>query len=137
MSSSSTKANINILVYLNIQLLYIINIFLYIVWLYIILSVKFLNPNNNTVLIFGGYLVFILVPISQKLIKLMSGIFLLGLHQPQAFFYLLLFWLCFHISLGVCVCECLIIHTQPYFIYWVYLILDPSPIIHLSFVKCC
>ena len=51
----------------------------------------------------------------------MSGIFLLGLHHPQVFFSLLLFWLCFCISLGVCVCECLTINTQPYFIYWDYL----------------
>ena len=43
------------------------------------------------------------------------------INPKYLFFCLLLFWLCFCISLGVCVCECLIIHTQPYFIYWVYL----------------
>ena len=71
----------------------------------------------------GGYLVFILVPISQKLIKLMSSIFLLGLTSTPSICFSTYYYFgyVFHMSLCVCVCECLIIHTQPCIIYWVYL----------------
>ena len=123
-------------IFLNIQFPYNINIFLYIVWFYIILSVKFLNSNNNTVLIFWGgtwYLSLYLFPKNQSSSCLVF--FSLGLHQPQAFFYLLLFWLCFCISLGVCVCEFDHSHTTLFYLLGLF-ILGPSPIIHLSFVKC-
>ena len=59
----------------------------------------------------------ILVPTSQNLkIKLISGISLLGLTSSQNLSLPLIILVMFCISLGVCVCECLNIHTQPYFV---------------------
>ena len=72
------------------------------------------------VYIFGGY--YFSTYLSHVLIKLISGR-LLGLTSSPICFCLLLFWLCFCLSVSVCVSECLIIHAQPYIIYWDYLFL--------------
>ena len=145
LSSSANKANIHILVYFSIYNSYILLIYFYILFgFHTILLFKFPNSNNNIVLIFWG-LLGSLVPISQKLIKLTSGIFSLGyfifpkyvIFQLVYFFYLLLFWSCFCISLGVCVCKCLVIHTQPNYYLWGFFSLFGSITYYsLFFVKC-
>ena len=73
--------------------------------LYIILLVKFPNSNNIIILIFWGILDIYPCTYLPKSIKLMSGIFLLGLTSTpkHLFFYLLLFWLCFS-YIFVCMC---------------------------------
>ena len=80
----------------------------------VVIYYQYLNFQISTITlfyIFGGYYSCTHLP---NFNQAHVWYFLLGLHQPQAFFCLLLFWLCFSISLGVCVCECLIIHTQPF-----------------------
>ena len=102
MSSSAICTNI---LYFNIfieYITYIVTIFLYIFGYYILPIFKFPNFNNNIVLYFLGVLS--LYPFPKILIKLNSGIFLLGLHHPQVFLFLPIIILVMFLHIFGCMC---------------------------------
>ena len=83
--------------------------------------------------IFGGYWV-LMYSSPKRLIKLMSGIFLLGLHQPQELVFLPVIILVMFLYIFGCMCLWVFdhSHTTLFYLLWLF-ILGSSPIIHLFF----
>ena len=122
---------------------YILNIY-YILLLYFCIFLviiyyqylKFPNFNNDIVLYFGGYWV-LMYSSPKRLIKLMSGIFLLGLHQPQELVFLPVIILVMFLYIFGCMCLWVFDHSHTtYFIYCDYLFWVHHLLFICSSVKC-